>query len=169
MRLEVDTKQLEKNFKALGRQLPYITMLALNDTAFDSKKLIRLKTQKKLNINNQSVLNGFRVKKATKGNLVSQVFVPMTAWQYGVLAQHFAGGDRERKGLEDILRHMGAMTKAQILTPSGGTRITKSGYKRITNAIKQSYGSRYNPNGKTKGIRFKSFFCIFVVLILVMP
>jgi len=146
VKLTVDTKQVEKNFKNLARQLPYITMLALNDTAFDAQSSLKSTVKGKLKIKKQSVANAFRVKKASKTNLVSQVFVPTTAWQNDVLSQHFHGGDRERKGLEDILRHMGAMSKSQILTPSGTGFVKRRGYKQITTALKKAYPRGYKTN-----------------------
>ena len=65
MRIEVDTKKLEKNFKDLGRQLPYITMLALNDTAFDAQSSLKSVVKGGLRLKKQSVANAFKVKKAS--------------------------------------------------------------------------------------------------------
>ena len=138
-----------------GRHLPYITMLAINNTAFDAQKKLKSEVNRKLDLKNKKLPNAFRVKKAKKTNLSAQVFVDEHSWQGEALAPHFFGGDRERKGMEKALIYMGAMSKSQILTPSGGIKIRPSLYVEIMSALKLNYKAGYSANRTVKSSKRK--------------
>lgn len=146
MKLEIKDNNLQELFIKAGRQLPYITMLALNNTAFDAQKALKAEVNSKLDLKNKKLPNAFRVKKASKQNLTAQVFVDEFSWQGEALAPHFYGGDRERKGMEKALIYMGAMSKSQILTPSGGIKIRPSLYVEMMSYLKLNYKAGYSAN-----------------------
>lgn len=155
MTITLDTKAFDKGIAQLGKQLPYITMLALNNTAFEAQKDLKSAVKSKLKLSNQSMPNAFRVKKATKQTLEARVFVDEFSWQYRALVHHFEGGDRERKGTEKALQYAGVMGKDKILTPSGGIKIKPTTYVRIMSYLKLNYKAGYTANLSQKSSKRK--------------
>jgi len=146
MTINLDTTGFDKTIGSLSKQLPYITMLALNNTAFAAQSDLKNIVKSSLKLTNQKMPNAFRVKKATKDNLEARTFVDEFSWQYKALVHHFEGGDRERKGTEKALQYAGVMGKDKILTPSGGIRINPSTYVRIMSFLKLNYKAGYAAN-----------------------
>lgn len=155
MTIAFDTKSFDKCIGSISKQLPYITMLALNNTAFEAQKDLKNIVKATLKLSNQKMPNAFRVKKSTKETLESRVFVDEHSWQYEALEPHFEGGDRERKGTEKALQYAGIMGKDKILTPSGGIKIKPSTYVRIMSYLKLNYKSGYTANLSQKSAKRK--------------
>ena len=118
------------------RDIPYVLATTLNNLAFDAKEEAEKSLKEDLNIHKKALTRAFRVHKATKRNLEAELYVAQDKWQYRVLQHHFHGGDRIHKGLEKYLRYKGYMGKDEILTPSPGTSLKRSVYKRITEQVK---------------------------------
>lgn len=73
------TKQLNRVQK---KQIPFATMLTLNDVAFMARKELRKQAEKKFKNPIPFTLNGFQVVKAKKNNLTSIVFIESKRYEY---------------------------------------------------------------------------------------
>ena len=73
------TKQLNRVQK---KQIPFATMLTLNDVAFMARKELRKQAEKKFKNPIPFTLNGFQVVKAKKSNLTSIVFIESKRYEY---------------------------------------------------------------------------------------
>lgn len=144
-------KQLELLEK---RDVPYIKMLTVNNIAFDAMNSMKKEIRGNLNINKKSVPNSFRIRKATKSKPYAELFVDEFSWQYKVLAHHFSGGDRERRGMEKSLIRSGHMYKHEILTPSPGVKIRAYVYVQMMSQLRLNDKAGYNAN-ETKSSRAK--------------
>jgi len=141
MTLDISTKTVQKMLVDAIRDMPYISMLAINDMAFDAKDSLKKSMLAGLEIEKASLANAFRIKKAKKTNLTAVLFVNKDSWQYKALEQHYEGGDRARKGMELMLQSMGAIKKSKILIPMA--KIRKRGYSDIKNALNSKAKSDY--------------------------
>lgn len=141
---------IEDIIKGLGvfekKQVPYALANALNDVAFESMDAVKGEIKGKLNIRKTKVPNAFTVKRASKNNLQAELFMDDTKWQHKVLAHHFKGGDRARKGLEKAMIYWGHMTKHDILTPPPGVRLKPGIYNQIVAQLKLQYKAGYSAN-----------------------
>ena len=78
MRIDIrdNIKEVTKGLSSLQKkQIPFATMLALNDTAFALHKTYKKQTTQKFDNPTQFTQKGFRVDKAKKTNLVAVVYV----------------------------------------------------------------------------------------------
>jgi len=128
------------------KQLPYIQMLTANNIAFDALEAMKKNIRQQLQIRKKSVVNSFRIKKATKSKPYAELYVDEFRWQYKVLAHHFNGGTRESKGMEKALIYWGYMYKWEILTPSPGVNIKPSTYVQMMSQLRLDYKAGYNSN-----------------------
>jgi len=145
--------EVKKMLTGYEKQLPYVTMLTLNDLAFDAMTQIKAEVKVKLNLRNQKLPNAFRVKKAKKNNLTAELFIDDWKWQAKILKPHFFGGDRAKKGLEKAMIYAGAMRATDILTPSPGVKIQSSTYVQIMSYLKLNYKAGYDANRNDKSKR----------------
>jgi len=150
---------LDEAIKELGylrdRDLPYIQRTTVNNLAFDALESMKREIGGKLNITKGSIPNSFRIKKATRDSNYAELFVDEFRWQHKVLAHHFSGGDRERRGMEKALIRSGYMYKGEILTPSPGVKIRGSAYIQMMSQLKLNIKAGYSAN-ETKGSRSKA-------------
>ncbi|WP_416768510.1 phage tail protein [Sulfurimonas sp. ST-25] len=149
---------LDKLIKALTtverKDVPYITMTATNNLAFDAMGSIRDEIKGNLNVKKKQIPNALRVKKATKSKPYALLYADEWSWQYRVLVHHFVGGDRERKGMEKAMIYLGLMHRNEILTPSPGVTIRPSAYVQMMSQIKLFYKAGFNAN-ETQASRAK--------------
>jgi hypothetical protein len=137
------------------KQLPYATMLATNNIAFDYLDKQKKEVQGGLNWKRKAP-NTVRIKKATKSRPYAEIYVDESHWGYFALKQHFVGGDRHRKGMEKAMVALGYMYKHEILTPSPGVRIRPSTYVQMISQLKLTYKSGYDANETTRSRKRKS-------------
>ena len=78
------------------KQIPFAASQAINDTALDAQKAVKVQAVKKLDRPTRSTVNSFRVKRSTKRNLAGEVFVLPWAWAY--LRYQIDGGTRRASG-----------------------------------------------------------------------
>ncbi len=141
----VGLKEVEKMLGGFSKQLPYVTMLTLNDLAFATMYAIKAEVKVKLNLRSNTIPNAFRVKKATKSRLVSEVFIDDSKWQADILKPHFnksdsdfPARDRGKKGLEKAMISAGHMSSNEILTPSPGVKIQYRTYKKMLSLLRSN-------------------------------
>jgi len=78
MRVDIKSniKEVTKGMSSIQKkQIPFATMLALNDTAFSLQKAYKVQTKQKFTNATKFTQTGFMVEKAKKNNLVATVFV----------------------------------------------------------------------------------------------
>ena len=154
--IESNIKEVINNLSNLEkRQLPYATMVATNNIAFDYLDAQRKEVEGVLNWKKKAP-NAIRIKKATKSRPYAEIFVDEWSWGYYALKQHFHGGDRSRKGLEKAMIQLGYMYKNEILTPSPGTNISPSTYVQMMSQLKLNYKAGYAANETKKSRKKKS-------------
>lgn len=157
MRVESNISDVIKGLTEFeNKQVPYIQMLTANNMAFDALGRVKQIISRDLSIKKKSVPNSFRIKKATKQKPYAELYVDEFTWQFKVLAHHFYGGNRERKGLEKALIYQGLMYKWEILTPSPGVKIRASVYVQILSQLKLDYKAGYNSNETKQSKKRKS-------------
>jgi hypothetical protein len=140
-------KEADKFLTGLkDRDIPYVQMTATNNLAFDAMETVRVEIGRELNIRKKKIPSSLRVKKATKQNPFALLYVDEWSWQYKALAHHFRGGDRERKGMEKAMIHLGLMHSKEILTPSPGVTIRPSTYVQMMSQIKLFYKAGFDAN-----------------------
>ncbi|WP_201353831.1 phage tail protein [Hydrogenimonas urashimensis] len=147
---------IRQYIKAFGKiasnDIPYATMVAMNNIAFDALGTIKKEIGAKLNIKGKSIPSAWRVKKATKAKPYAELYVDEWSWQYKVLKHHYTGGDRARKGMEKAMIHMGLMRQDQILTPPPGVKIKPHTYVEMMSQLKLFYKAGFMAN-ETKASR----------------
>lgn len=154
--IESNIKQFIKKFNDIEKkQLPYATMLATNNIAFDYLDKQKKEVQGELNWKRKAP-NTVRIKKATKAKPYAEIYVDESHWGYYALRQHFTGGDRHRKGMEKAMIALGYMYKYEILTPSPGVRIRPSTYNQMIAQLKLTYKAGYDANETAKSRKRKS-------------
>jgi len=118
------------------KQIPYALSLALNDTIFDIKdENIKQIGEKFSNPNMNFLKKSFKIKKASKKNLVAQLWIREDSLGKGtpfinVLAPHYFGNHREHKRFEKALRYWGIIGRDEIVVP--GTKAKKNKWGNIT-------------------------------------
>lgn len=136
------------------KQIPFATMNTLNNLAFSVMNSHKKQVSDGLKWKTK-IPNAIKVKKATKQNLISEVFIDEWSWGWYALKQHYIGGDRHRKGLEKAMQYYGFITKDEILTPSPGVKINAGRYTQILSQLQLNYKAGYSAN-ETKNSRRKN-------------
>ena len=129
-------KQVLKELGAFERDIPFILKETANDIAFEAIRKIKAEVQGKLHIRKKYIPNAWRVRKAEKSRLYAELYVDDWSWQKRVLEHHYYGGDRQRKGIEKAMIHLGLIDKDEILTPPPGVKIRPSTYVQIMSQLK---------------------------------
>jgi len=92
-----DIDKLKKKLTNIQhKQIPFAASQAINDTAVDAQKALKVQAPKKLDRPTRSTINSFRVKRSTKRNLTGEVFILPWAWAY--LKYQIEGGTRRASG-----------------------------------------------------------------------
>jgi len=127
------TSRLRNMFK----QVPYATQRTLNDIAF----LIRGELNKDIGDalrTKKATENAFLVKKATKANLESLVYMKHD-WHYIALQHHYSGGNALQIEFEKKMISMGYMSSNSSAIPI--KKISKAIYNKMSSGIATSRGS----------------------------
>lgn len=118
------------------KQIPYATMLALNETAFATREAIQREIKSVFDRPTPWLVNQVTVRKATKQDLIAIVgTLEGIKNQYGenagfsrtssgvyerILAPHIVGGKREQKRSEQRLQRAGILPAGWIMVPGSG-------------------------------------------------
>ena len=129
--------KLQKSLSAMSKQIPYASMLTLNDLAFDMQKALNaeLKAGLKTRVNTSKA---FAVDKATKSHLIATVHMKRD-WHYLVLKHHYMGKTASQIAFERDMISRGYMTDSNSAIPI--KKMGKAAYKKVSNATKKGIRS----------------------------
>lgn len=126
----IDQLDIEKLVNKLTniekKQLPYASMVATNRLVFSVMEEQKKETLGDLVWKRKSIPNAIRYTKATKSNPVAELFLNEKSWTYYALKQHFLGGERHSKGLENYLKSKYLLETNEYLIPVNGLKKTAS-------------------------------------------
>ncbi|WP_026804700.1 hypothetical protein [Aliarcobacter lanthieri] len=126
----IDQRDIEKFVNKLTdlekKQLPYAAMIATNNLAFAVMQEQKKETLGDLVWKRKNIPSAIRYIKATKSNPVAELFLNEKSWTYYALKQHFLGGERHSKGLENYLKSKYLLEKNEYLIPVNGLKRTAS-------------------------------------------
>ena len=122
-------KEFRAAFHALTNdQMPQVTAMALNDTAYDGLDTVRDEMSQNFNSPTRWTLNAFMVWRADARTLRAEVKPRPSVGSRHYLKVQAAGGARPRTGVEGALisrlRYGGHIT---AVTPAGGAKLDASG------------------------------------------
>lgn len=144
--IESNLKEFISGLSDLERkQIPFATMTATNNIAFDFLDTHKKEVQSELNWKRKAP-NTIRIKKATKSKSYAEIYIDEWNWGYYALKQHYTGGDRSRKGMEKAMIALGYMHRQEILTPSPGVKIRSNTYVQMMSQLKLNYKAGYSAN-----------------------
>lgn len=122
-----DIEKLVNRFTDLEKkQMPFAAMVATNRLAFSVMEEQKKETLGDLVWKRKSIPNAIRYTKATKSNPVAELFLNEKSWTYYALKQHFLGGERHSKGLENYLKSKYLLETNEYLIPVNGLKKTAS-------------------------------------------
>lgn len=126
----IDQRDIEKLINKFSdlekKQMPYAAMLATNNLAFAVMQEQKKETLGDLVWKRKSIPSAIRYTKATKSNPVAELFLNEKSWTYYALKQHFLGGERHSKGLENYLKSKYLLETNEYLIPVNGLKKTAS-------------------------------------------
>ena len=122
----IDQRDIEKLVNRLTdlekKQMPYAAVVATNRLAFAVMEEQKKETLGDLVWKRKSIPNAIRYIKATKPNPVAELFLNEKSWTYYALKQHFTGGERHSKGLENYLKSKYLLGNNEYLIPVNGLK-----------------------------------------------
>ena len=106
MSVVADTKQLTRFLTFQRKQIPFATMMALNDVAFDARLSVQKSLPKRLDRPTPAIIKSVQVEKAKKKILIATVgFAGLgfksSKWKESsaeIMRRHIEGGTRSAKG-----------------------------------------------------------------------
>lgn len=122
----IDVQQLMARMSDLEkRQLPFATMLAINDAMFDVREGWKTEIATVFQSPTQLTLNAVLYKKATKENLVAEIFLRNEATKGTPPSRYLIEnikpeGGREEKPFEYLLRNAGILGGNEFVMPARG-------------------------------------------------
>lgn len=124
-KIDIDTKQLTRRLSDIEkRQLPFATAGALNDAMFDVRNAWRDAMPQVFDQPTQLTRNAVLYKKATKRNLVAEVFLRNEASKgtppSRYLVTQVTGGRRAEKPFEFLLRRARVIADDEFVVPAKG-------------------------------------------------
>jgi hypothetical protein len=130
--MTLDKSQLDSAIDAnVNRQLPFIIVTALNNTAKDGRAALRTAMPQYFDRPTPYTMNSVRITYATKANLVATVgykdesFKGTPATKY--LLPEVEGGDRNAKRMEESLRRVGLLPSGMYLVPGSAAKLDQYG------------------------------------------
>ena len=126
--VQSDTKQLTAYLKGVQKkQIPFATMVALNDVAFDCRSLVQKSLPRRFDRPTKGLISSVQVVKSKKKNLTAQVGFAgrgfrTSKWQESpadIMHRHIKGGTRFPK--------MGGKLRIPSDTKGGGIKLNKFG------------------------------------------
>lgn len=118
---------------AMARQLPFAAATALNATAFDAREAVIKEKAAVFDRPTPFILKGTLVRKATKANLVAEVYEDFqgpggkSVDPERVLKAEVFGGPRRFKRAEVALQRIGVMLPGQVMVPGAGAPLDAYG------------------------------------------
>lgn len=131
-------ESVQRQLRVLAdKQIPYATMLALNNTAFAVRQTSQDRLKSVFDRPTPLIIGATRVEKATKDNLTAKVLIDPK--RRAVLATHEEGGQRGLQGLEKAMRGAGLLPSGYRVVPAKGLELNAYGNPPATlvNAIKK--------------------------------
>ena len=150
MRIDIrdNIKEVTKGLSSMQKkQIPFATMLALNDTAFALHKTYKKQTLQKFDSPTTFTQKGFRVEKAKKTNLVAVVYVEKTREDYMKL--QVDGGIRTPKNSAIVIANS-KNSNDVAKYPSGN--IKKGAYNKIKRNKDKYFFGKPKGNQGSEGI-----------------
>ena len=135
--MTVEIKGLDKTskyYRTMVKQIPFASMLTLNDLAFDSLRALNKEIENKMKVR-KNTAKAFAVDKAKKTDLVATIRMKKD-WHWLVLKHHYYGGESEQIGFEREMIKRGYMTDNHSAIPI--KKMGKARYKTILNASRPS-------------------------------
>ncbi|OCL99539.1 hypothetical protein AAX29_00580 [Aliarcobacter thereius] len=130
MKIETNKNDIKKMIDKFSdiekKQVPFATMITLNKLAFSVMQEQKKETLSDLAWKRKNIPSTIRYIKATKSNQVAELFLNKKSWIYYALKQHFLGGERHSKGLENYLKSKYLLEKNEYLIPVNGLKKTAS-------------------------------------------
>jgi hypothetical protein len=155
-RVRLDATSLLREFSDIEkRQLPYATMRALNDAAFQTRQAWRDAMPKVFDRPTRMTLNAILYTKAKKDQVWAEVFVRDQATKgtppNKYLFWEAQGGQRRAKGSEVLLRRMGILGGGEYTVPGKGVQLDQYGNvpSRVISTILSDLGARRDPSQNT--------------------
>lgn len=119
-------KEVQRQLRTLADdQIPYATMVALNNTAFAVRQTSQGRLKSVFDRPTPFITDATRVEKATKDNLAAKVLIDPN--RRAVLATHESGGQRGLQGLEKALRGAGLLPSGYRVVPAKGLELNAYG------------------------------------------
>lgn len=111
----------------IQKQVDFATANTINTMAFNSKAEIDKQIKTKLRRPTRYAQRAIEVKKGNKRTLIATVQVQTRQGQAETLAHLFAGGKREGKAYEGVLRRLGALPRGMYTVPGKAAPINAFG------------------------------------------
>lgn len=128
--IKTDIKEAQRALDLVSkRQIPFATVLMLNELAKSTKKRTEIDIKRNLDRPTNYAQRMMGVKFANKANLTSQVNVrgSVSGGETKVLGHLFAGGGRKGKGFEGTLVSKGIMPNGMYAMPGEGAPLDSFG------------------------------------------
>ncbi|MCW5648363.1 MAG: hypothetical protein KIS62_01320 [Ramlibacter sp.] len=119
---------VKREIDAIGKQARYAAAVALTRSAQDSQKELRNEMRRIFDRPTPFTLNSLYLKRATRDNLESQVWLKDdfgTRDHY--LLPNIYGGSRPRKSMERTLQAVGLMAPHTFAVPAAGAKLDRNG------------------------------------------
>jgi len=144
MKTESNIEDVIKGFTDFEKkQLPYISMLMVNNIAFDTMDSARKDVRHRFK--GKSLATAIRLKKATKSKLYAEVYVDdYVRWKENALSSLGLGGNRDRKSMERAMVKAGLMGRTEILIENG--KIEPWIYVQLMSVLQLNWKAGYSAN-----------------------
>lgn len=123
--------QVRAELEKIQKQIPYATMLALNNTATIVQAELRAEMPRVFDRPTNWTLNSLRILYAKKAKLEARVWLKDEADKSGPaekwLRPEIDGGQRKAKNSEDLLRGLGLLPSGKFLMPSKNVKLDRYG------------------------------------------
>ena len=151
--IDFDSAKADAYTKAVQKQLPFATSLALNDTGFDVRESLNKGTQGAFHKPVKFTQKAFLVKKSKKRQLIAVVYAQDAEGKDRARYLRFgtAGGTRPQKGYEKYFEkgvpNDGSIPSGSYFVPGPSVKINASGNVSLPNIKKISKGISGKPRG----------------------
>ena len=151
--IDFDSAKADAYTKAVKKQLPFATSVALNNTGFDVREGLNKGTQGAFHKPVKFTQKAFLVKKSKKRQLIAVVYAQDAEGKDRARYLRFgtAGGTRPQKGYEKYfgkgVPNDGSIPSGSYFVPGPSVKINASGNVCLDNLKKISKGISGNPRG----------------------
>jgi len=164
--IDIEWEGIDKTIRALDnmakKQVPFATMMAINETANDVKAAEIKKMKRVFNKPTKTTLNSVIIRYAKKISLWATVKIKDKPFSGGgaavkdYLGPQIHAGERKRKGSEMRLQSSFKMTKGRYIVPGQGMKLNKFGnipkgkMTQIMSAVGGHHDTRQNVTARSK-------------------